>query len=525
MDAHRRAASTSVDVVPIGSAFSCFDYVQDHFDRHNAIHRCFSLGRSFDMRMVTIEDIAAQGFVEEENVEIKAYYPDHQMTGLKRLAFWRKPFASAAAIPELGNDDLIGYAIAKKDHVPSCGTHRWHIYEAGFRKYPHPHNCVPGLKSITVRVSGKEFDLPAVVYCQQNGLNKACAHVAVRSLLSRHVKAGDVSYRRINEIAAKSCQGTYSPKDGLDVPQIRAIFRETNIAFRDIDYVEEEKTDKAIRDTHPFQKFLYSGIESGCGGLLGFRLAGPKAQLDRKHIIPFFGHTFNKDTWVPDADIAYFNVGGGVGYIPSESWTSSFLGHDDNFGPNFCVPRLYVRPEQADYVVELLKDAVQYSGAHAEAVAIPFLYSLYPTLASFAPKEKWLRRMATWAHPKMQKAILRAVAIARDEYLRDLASVRDWDGHGERADVVEVLQKLLPEILWVVEVSIPQLFPANERKVGDVILNPLITFDENNPVDFKLLLLVRVPGHYFFVESVAGDTPTFVHIPSQFTSHIPLLKA
>ena len=66
--------------------------------------------------------------------------------------------------------------------------------------------------------------------------------------------------------------------------------------------------EKIVRDELPYQKFLYAGIESGGGALLGFKFGGPGAKGE-KHLIPFFGHTFNKDIWVSNADPAYFHVG------------------------------------------------------------------------------------------------------------------------------------------------------------------------------------------------------------------------
>ena len=52
------------------------------------------------------------------------------------------------------------------------------------------------------------------------------------------------------------------------------------------------------------------------------------------HAIPIFGHTFNNDTWVADADATYFELSKDVGYMRSDSWLGNFIVHDDNHGPN-----------------------------------------------------------------------------------------------------------------------------------------------------------------------------------------------
>jgi hypothetical protein len=360
-----------------------------------------------------------------------------------------------------------------------------------------------------------------VLYCQQNTLNKVCAHVALRSLLAGRLKAGDISYSKLNEIARSVSGANYDPANGLGPVQIRAILNHLDVPFRDIDYVESEKSNPNIREELPFQKYLYAGVESGAGALLGFKLSGPKAG-DDKHIIPFYGHTFNKDTWAPDADASYFQIGLSVGYIPSESWVSSFIGHDDNFGPNFCVPRNYVKPEQAEYVVELIDEGLRFGGVQAEALSLTFLYSLYPYLSSYN-NNSWITRLARDSSPAIQRVVLRALAVRRDEYVNHLSSIQDWDGNSENPAITALLTRQLPEKVWIVEISLPQLFPANERKLGEVVLNPFVPFDPKQPINYSHFLFARVPELYFFVKEVVSGKPKFMTIPSQIASHTKLL--
>lgn len=522
VDTHRRVQSTSLRLVSAAPPFSCFGFVEAEFGDQDAVRRCFSLARSLGMEVVTVEDIPADGLVADENGEIPGWAPDHQMSGLKRLAFWSCSLDHDVDISNVSNDALVGYAILKRDAVPSRNHDEWHVFEAVFVKYHHEHNCVPSPRKYVLRVGPREFSVLGVLYCQQNGLNKACAHVALRSLLSRRLPEGDIPYSVINASARKDARGVFEPHRGLGVVQIRRVLQDLGIPFRDIDYDEEEKADPDVRSKVPFQKYIYGGIESGAGSLLGFRLGGPAVQSIRCHIVPFYGHTFNKDTWVPDADFAYFDVGGGVGYIPSESWTSSFLGHDDNFGPNFCVPRQYVRNSQAEYALELLHDHFQYNGAVAEASSLPILYSLRPHLGAWA--NPWLKRLAAYIDQRIKRIVLRAVAIGRDFYLEQLEAARDWQGNAEDADLIDALGKLLPEQLWVVEISMPHLFPANERKLGDILLDPYRKPHSAKPAVSQLFLLARLPGKYVAVKSYAGGAPQFQEFPSRLESHTPLLR-
>ncbi|NOZ87478.1 MAG: hypothetical protein GXP49_14645 [Deltaproteobacteria bacterium] len=507
-------------VYPAAAPFSSFSFVESEFNGINSVRRCFSLARSLGMQTVTLEEIPEKGIIADENDEISRYFRDYECGGVIRLGFWTKSFRSDKRIHQLSGRDLIGYAILKRDIIESEAYDRWHVFEAVFKKYPHPHNCIPAPTVFKVTIGDKHCSVRGVLYCQQNSLNKACAHVALRSLLSRHLPEGDITYRKINDLAGIHPGNGRKPGDGLNVVEIRKVLEGLGIGFRDIDYT----LDGSLRETHPYQKFLYAGIESGAGSLLGFHFSGPvvSSREPPRHIIPFFGHTFNKDTWVPDAELSYFNVGGGVGYVPSENWTSSFIGHDDNFGSNYCVPRLYVSQEQADYVVELLNKDVQYSGVQAEAVTLNFIYSLQPFLAKSSRKNNWNKRLVAFI--KTKKIVLRAIFIPKSTYLKQLKSKADWDGKREDKDIVGLLENLLPDNMWVVEISLPQLFPANERKIGEVLLNPYVPVDAEPDVDFKLFLMARLPGQYFFLNSLRTTTPDFLRISSTIQSHMPLIR-
>lgn len=248
------------------------------------------------------------------------------------------------------------------------------------------------------------------------------------------------------------------------------------------------------------------------GGLLGFSMDGPKA-ADGQHIIPFYGHTFNKDTWTPDADVSYFNIGANIRYIPSESWTSSFLGHDDNFGANFCVPRLYVKPENVQYVVELLRKGATYNGMIAEAIALQLLDSLR---THFDNKNIWQTRLKKYV--RAQQVVLRTFCALKEEYLGHLRHIRDWNGNQETPAVLSALEAELPALLWIVEFSIPQLFPANERKLGEIVLNA-----NRPPSDvFSLFSIARLPGNYLTLPN--KKKTSYECVPSQLQSHVEVMQ-
>lgn len=518
MDEHRRAVADGYEIFPLEPPFSFFDFIETRFGDYNSIRRLFSLARSFVCDTLIVEPLLATGIIAEENEDILSRYPDYQNPALLRLSFWkRKPAGQPGHVSSPENDDLIGYAILKHDLIVTANIDRWHIFEAVFVKYPHEHNCVPHARKYRLMVRGMPCSIEGILYCQQNTINKACAQVALRSLLSGCLPEGDISYRRINQLAEEVNPG-FDPAQGLSVPQIRAILSALEIGFNDIDYCEG---DAQLRQDLPYQKYAYAGLESGCGALVGFRLGGRELQEEAKHIIPFYGHTFNKDTWVPNADISYFRIGEGIGYVPSESWTSSFIGHDDNFGPNFCIPRLYIENNKVDYVVELYRPGVCYSGVKAEAIALVILYSILGSL--IGKGNKWIARLLEWVNK--QQVVFRAQAVTSAEYATHLESLQDWEGRAETQGIPQALAQEMPSHVWAVEISTPQLFPANERKLGEIVLDATQKPNgEEATAPFNIFLFARLPGLYLLGGEIVDGIPMFTQVPSGMESHTELFK-
>lgn len=262
----------------------------------------------------------------------------------------------------------------------------------------------------------------------------------------------------------------------------------------------------------PYDKWIYPGIECGFGSLVGFELGGPKAE--GAHIIPFFGHTFNQDTWAPRAGNAYFKVGANTQYFSSEQWLSSFIGHDDNFGPNFCVPRRFLEPEQVKYVVSLMPDGVSYDGVTAEVLAIDALYSTLQNLPG-GDDCFWFRQLRIYTQQK--DIVLRATVMLKEEYVKHLTKSQDWQQNLEDKEAIELIEQVLPDLIWMVEVSIPELFSTNYSKLGEIILDASMAIDEDQSNRGEAFIMARFPRNYYVN---AGDGITFNHLPSLLESHV-----
>ena len=167
--------------------------------------------------------------------------------------------------------------------------------------------------------------------------------MALRTALSSLLPDGDISYSEINRMAGVDHRGIQvGGGTGLSPEQMEAVLNDLSIPYEKIVH---EPAASLVLPTD-YQRNLYGFIESGAPALLGFELEDPNANAGEagRHIIPVVGHTFNEDAWMPEADRNYFAKG--LSYYPSESWLSTFVAHDDNFGPYYCLPRNFLKKEK-----------------------------------------------------------------------------------------------------------------------------------------------------------------------------------
>jgi hypothetical protein len=509
----RLEAAIATIVIPIDRPFSNFLFAEQNFEGSYPIRRLFSEARSRTCRTLVIEDVPATGVVADENDEIVRLWPDYKPAELKRLSFWKAPFTDIEAVRSIPPEHCFGYAILKHDRLlPRLD--RWTIFEAVLSKYEHHHNYIPCGKPFRFLCGVTEFAVRGALYCQQNLLNKACAQVALRSACATYLGDPDVSYSKINSLAFEDGDD-FTPWKGFDTPQVPRVLNGLGIPFFDFNY----HANSEFRDSFPYQRLLYSGVESGTGGLVAFSMSGPGAG-DVAHMIPVFGHTFNEDAWAPHAEGDYFNIGNSISYVPSDSWLTSFVVHDDNYGSDLCVPKGFLRRENAEYAVAFLPRGFGYNGLFAEFAASNYFYSLLPKLVK--EENLWLKRLV--AYCGKQKLILRVLPVTKSAYIDHLRTVQDWEFHVENPSTLTQLATIKPEKMWIIEVSLPDLFSTNLRKVGEVLLDATRPFSPKP--DFDLFVMARFPEVYLFFEKMGSDgQPSFVRVPSDLQSHTELLVA
>ena len=115
-------------------------------------------------------------------------------------------------------------------------------------------------------------------------------------------------------------------------------------------------------------------------------------------------------------------------------------------------------------------------------------------------------RQITQLLPKMPlktiqpRFVFRTVSISKVDYLAYISEERDGKENKEADAIITAFDSMgLPQRLLVVELSLPQLFPANKRKIGEFI------FDASKSTGDDILLTVnsafcfgRMPGEYLY---------------------------
>lgn len=483
-------------------AFSNFEFIDTRFGSHPILRRIFSSARKLRFGGLLVEQIAETDLdlLASENAAFARRCPDFRGAEVTRFSFFS------------GRDEhqpgaLLGCAVFKLDHFADRSA--GHVFEAVMApaRDRTQNNFTHCTRTYEVRNSLGTFSVKGVLYAQQNNATSVCAHVALRTLLSCMLPGGDITYEEINRHAGvdhADPQRRVGDGKGLSVPQVEAVLHACGFAPR-IDVHEPGQLE--LPAGLEFQRLLYDFIESGRPALLGFELAPDKATGEiSRHVIPVFGHTFNEDLWVPEAERSYFAHD--RGYFPSESWLSNYLAHDDNFGPYVCLPRHYLGREQFRLLIGCHEPAVILPAAEAETLAIDVAMFIAQQVPGTGVP--WFERFRAFARSNL--LVLRAQIVSAAAYTAHLRGLRDREGFDLESAHAAALVADFPVRAWLIEISAPELFPGTRAKFGEIIVDAT-----QAAATVTALHSVRLPGRVFRFQSGRLD-----FFPTQLRGHTPL---
>jgi hypothetical protein len=376
----------------IEEKFSNFSFIDKHYRSHSVLRRIFSQAQQHKYQALLIEELSSTTcpLLAEEDAALRLRMADFKGSITHRLSFWNCP----PDHPTAGS--FLGYVIFKSDYFSKRKHPMDHIYEAVLppMRLPTHNNFIHCQRTYAVNTVAGVQHVSGVLYAQQNGLTHVSPHVALRTALACVLPDGDVSYAHMNQLAGidhqqhKVGEGAH----GLGGAAIEEILRGLAVPYEKV--VHEPALNLHLQTE--FQRDIYGSIESGCPALVGFELedthAGPSGR--ERHLVPVIGHTFNDDAWVPEAQRYYF--GGNLGYYSSESWLSSYVLHDDNFGPYYCLPRHFLKKDNFRLVLGLKRYPTAFSASEAEHMGLVLLKA-FALATSLVAQGDWYVRFAVYS--------------------------------------------------------------------------------------------------------------------------------
>src|SRR5205814_2756945 len=119
-----------------------------------------------------------------------------------------------------------------------------------------------------------------------------------------------------------------------------------------------------------------------------------------------------------------------------------------------------------------------------------------PRIHRLAKKSRWMSRLLSEA--VKQRVVVRPVRMSAALYVQHLMDARDWKYRREFRVNCEGIRRYLElreiDRLWIIELSAPELFPINQRKVGEIVLD---ASSSATPYRYQPFIFARLVDHYW----------------------------
>jgi hypothetical protein len=515
---------------PVGFSFF-FDLIQKECGGRNpaTLHRICSLMRKMGVSCFIRETLDLNTELKQEQEDATARTGGAVSLTAVRLSFFRD--GSLKVWADAAGKELLGYAVVVTITLPD-GQQRCYIVEAivrlptlwvdsGGQARPevvtnhYVHCCRDFNTTIGTKDQNFPFTLRGSYFCQQNDLTHVCAHAALRMGInsSAAYHGGKLTNQRINQLLGinhtSKKVGKYPPEKesaGVAAAEIRTVVEKMGWRAQVASFVSNPAID--------YEDFIYPIIESGHPVILG--VYNPRTA----HVLAVVGHTLNTDRWSPEARHGYgaFPI---APYISTSAWADHFIVNDDNFGMYVTVSTESIRnllvPKHnpnlhAAFAIGLVPSGVTIAGYSVEQatamVATKVLEKVNPTA-----ENRWLGHLKD----SRRRLVCRTFLTEKKTYILSLEKTPDDQGNLLVPAEVALLQKTLPDEFWLTEISVPNLYTGNKRKLGDImtLANPTVAQYETN----EMIQFCWLPGIAFSGPALAGPAQGW-----SLFGHVPLLR-
>lgn len=528
-------------IIDCSPGFSFYKYAQNSIEKRGKrllpLRRFFSLARKLGAVRAVEERLQRHRDFRGEDRSLQAFFGAPVSSSALRISVFAEPFETIGDLckeHERIQEGYLGYVVVKETKVGGGGRVLRSVFESVLRMPPVTNNYMHSFSLFRGRVGCDAlFEVRGSYFTQQDGSGATtCGHAALCNLLNnmltrvRRAKPVTrvVTKARINRILKRKPKSNWPPERlGLNSRECVRVLQHFGLPAVTENYVEHPDLD--------YRRFVHSILEAGYGVILGFRaMAGG-------HALAIIGHTFNSDMYAAEAEFAYFHPPGVFAYHNAFSYVDHWIVQDDNFGPYYCAGTdlfrritlpSYDPVQRPMFAVGILPRRSSRGALNAEAYASMQLAWLLEAIGNRGPR--WYRKLWAAARVKVpltgprrrprqwlaKEPVLRTFMGRRREYIDALREARDWEGRSFSPATLALLEGILPDRFWLTEVSLPDLYATNKRKLADIIEDWRVP--KRKGALWEGFIAARLPGQLVL-------TQQRIRIPCRVEGHIRLLRA
>ncbi|GLR94007.1 hypothetical protein ACVMFA_007310 [Bradyrhizobium liaoningense] len=366
--------------------------------------------------------------------------------------------------------------------------------------------CVPKAQTFQRTAGGCRYQVAGAYYCQENGVSRGNVQAALRIAIRSIEGSSSVADDKLSKAAR--------PKGIVDV--IVKTLKNRGYGYN------LYEIDKNVDDVWTA---ICSFIESGNPPLL---VVSGRGNQDR--IIPILGYTINTDEWHPGGSMPQSKDQ--AGFFSSSQWIDHVIVHDTELGPYFCMSRAWLAQELGRASKSRMKPRLVIAPIWTKQVNVSPVYAeqLAGQYLGF-----WVRRITQanagtgrwWDYLSQNGShvVLRTTFISSQDYQSHLQKLDDkiqlpapaptWITPGEgKPNSFDSFMRSLPDNFWICEISLPQLYGGNRKKLGEVLIDP------RNKNLAEAILAIRLPSR-----AVWRSDQGYLLAPTGMDAHGELLEA
>ncbi|BBO85195.1 hypothetical protein DSCO28_57610 [Desulfosarcina ovata subsp. sediminis] len=464
------------------------------------------------------------------------------------ISFFDKVLRAQEEIREQPSSSLLSFSILHRDRFIEDGKtiNIYYVTESTITLRDRRKNLILSNSNTTIaKIAGADFQIKGNYFSQQNNITNCCAQASIKMALRGFYH--DLNAELINKMIGNDHKIKKGNR-GLNPKEFKS-------AISKIPNVEVGVYDGMTFSPWEFVKIIYHAIESKFPVILLFSHPKEKENSDKfnidGHATALIGYTFNNSNWWCYGLISYFSsLKSKISYLPSLLWADNFIIQDDNLGPYYRLPisSLRVTNISSKFPV-LIRIAIKWIKKEILRLILPFSY--WPIYAVIThPKNSVdfnnclhienfaLEQLVQYTSEKVANTkyepcqnphyrelflyfmkesmlIARTFAIKKCEYI-------EYFGETYRNENMEDLLESLDhhiksDYLWLIEVSVPELYWVNRKKICDIICQPFMFPSSKD----RMVKFIKIPSHYcFFFEDYSVERDTFEEKDSRY----PLLS-